>query len=313
MPHLPRVAVAAFSAPFYRLALDARRPVAWQRALTEMGARAGRVPRGTVVEHVTLGGRPAERVTNGATERPRAVLYLHGGGYVVGSARMYRVLAAHLSRAAGAVVFTLDYRLAPEHPYPAALDDAVAAFDDLVERAGFAPDRIALVGDSAGGGLAVAAARKLTDAGRRPGALALLSPWTDPGDVDGADRDFVINKAWGSACGEMYRGDADPRDPGYAPMYADLTGLPPMLIHRCTREVLVHQIARFSERARAAGVEVKTVDHDRLWHSGHILAGMLRDATDAAHDIGVFLRRNLDEPAVSPGRAERAVGADAGL
>ncbi|HEU5005809.1 MAG TPA: alpha/beta hydrolase fold domain-containing protein [Jatrophihabitantaceae bacterium] len=294
MPHLPRWAVVATTAPLFRFGLDARRPVAWQRWLTETGSRAGRVPRGTVVEHVTLGGRPAERVTTGATERPRAVLYLHGGGYVVGSARMYRVLAAHLSRAAGAVVYTLDYRLAPEHVYPAALDDAVAAFNDLVDREGFGPDRVALAGDSAGGGLAVAAARLLTDAGRRPGALALLSPWTDPCDTDGADRDFVVNKAWGKACGDMYRGDADPCDPGYAPMYGDLSGLPPMLIHRCTRELLAHQIARFSERARAAGVEVQTVDHDRLWHSGQMLAGMLREATDAVHDIGVFLRAALD-------------------
>lgn len=318
MPHLPRWAVVATTAPMYRLALDGRRSVAWQRRLSEAGARAGRAPRGTVVEHVTLGGRPAERVTCGATERPRAVLYLHGGGYVVGSARMYRVLAAYLSRATGAVVYTLDYRLAPEHVYPAALDDAVAAFDDLVDREGFAPQRIALAGDSAGGGLAVAAARRLTDVDRRPAALALLSPWTDPCDMDGRERDFVVNRAWGQACGEMYRGDADPCDAGYAPMYSDLAGLPPMLIHRCTRELLANQIGRFSERARAAGVEVQTVDHEWLWHSGQMLAGMLREATDAVEDIGRFLRTALDgagsalRPARSPGGAERAVGADPG-
>jgi acetyl esterase/lipase len=305
MPHLPRWAVVAITAPLYRFALDGRRPVAWQRWLTETGARAGRVPRGTVVEAVTLGGRPAERVTCGATERPRAVLYLHGGGYVVGSARMYRVLAAFLSRASGAVVYTLDYRRAPEHVYPGALEDAVAAFNDLVEREGFAPDRIALAGDSAGGGLSVAAARLLTDAGRRPGALALLSPWTDPCDMDGGERDFVVNKSWGKACGDMYRGDADPCDPGYAPIHGDLSGLPPMLIHRCTRELLANQIARFSERARAAGVEVQTVDHAWLWHSGQMLAGMLREATDAVHDIGVFLRRNLDAPVAQPMRVAR--------
>jgi acetyl esterase/lipase len=302
MSHLPRWAVVAITAPVFRFGLDARRPVAWQRWLTEAGSRVGRVPRGTVVEHVTLGGRPAERVTCGATDRPRAVLYLHGGGYVVGSARMYRVLAAFLSRAAGAVVYTLDYRLAPEHVYPAALDDAVAAFHDLVDREGFAPDRVALAGDSAGGGLAVAAARLLTDAGRRPGALALLSPWTDPCDMDGADRDFVVNQTWGKACGDMYRGVADPSDPGYAPMYGSLSGLPPMLIHRCMRELLANQIARFSERARAAGVEVRTVDHAWLWHSGQILAGMLREATDAVHDIGVFLRARLDASVDQPTR-----------
>ncbi len=294
MAHLPRWAVVGFTAPLYRGALHHRRSVATQRRITELAARTGRAPAGTQVEALSLGGRPAERVTCGATQRPRAILYLHGGGYVVGSARMYRVLAAHLSRAAGAVVYTLDYRLAPEHVFPAALDDAVAAFDDLVAREGYRPERIAIAGDSAGGGLAVAAARVLTDRGRRPGALALLSPWTDPTDDDGAARDFVINKAWGLACGQLYRGDADPHDPGFAPMYAELSGLPPMLIHRSTSEVLAGQIARFAERARAAGVDVRLVDHRRLWHSGQMLAGMLREATDAVHSIGVYLRPRLD-------------------
>ena len=305
MPHVPRWAAVAMTAPLYRVALDGRRPVAWQRRLTEAGARVGRVPRGTYVEPVRLGGRPAERVSCGATDRPRAVLYLHGGGYVVGSARMYRVLAAYLSRATGAVVYTLDYRLAPEHVYPAALDDAVAAFGDLVDREGFAPDRIALAGDSAGGGLAVAAARLLTDSGRRPAALALLSPWVDPSDLDsgrnGASRDFVVSKAWGKACADMYRAHADPCDPGYAPLHGDLSGLPPMLIHRCKREVLANQIGRFTERARAAGVDVRTVDHPWLWHSGQMLAGMLREATDAVHDIGIYLRGHLDYVAATSG------------
>ncbi|MGH9059021.1 MAG: alpha/beta hydrolase fold domain-containing protein, partial [Acidimicrobiales bacterium] len=178
MAHLPRGVVVAVSAPVYRLSLNAHRTVAMQRRLSEASVRLNRVPRGTRVNRLLLGGRPAERVTLGAPDPASAVLYLHGGGYVLGSARMYRPLAAHLSRSAGAVVHNLDYRLAPEHRYPAALEDAVAAFDQLVEQHGYEPSRIAIAGDSAGGGLAVAAARRLTDAGRRPAALALLSPWT---------------------------------------------------------------------------------------------------------------------------------------
>lgn len=293
MAHLPRQLVTAVAGPSYRLGLSPRRSVAAQRRLTEASARLNRVPPGTLVEHVHLGARPAERVTVGASERPRAVLYLHGGGYVVGSPRMYRPLAAHLARASGAVVFSLAYRRAPENPYPAALDDAVDAFEHLVGQ-GFAPNRIAVAGDSAGGGLTVATACRLREAGRSPAALGLLSPWTDPADEDMPERDFAVNKAWGRECAACYRGAADPADPGFAPMHAELSDLPPMLIHYGATEVLRDQICRFADRASTAGVDVKLVEHPLLWHSGHILAGMLREATDAVHDLGVYLRTQLD-------------------
>jgi acetyl esterase/lipase len=294
MTHLPRALVVALSGPTYRLSLNDRLAVRTQRRLCEASVRLNRVPRGTCVERVTLGGRPAERVTVGATERPRAILYLHGGGYVLGSARMYRPMAAHLARAAGAVAYALDYRLAPEHPYPAALEDTTAAFRALVAEHGFAPSQIAIAGDSAGGGLAVAAARVLTDEGLRPAALGLLSPWTDPCDESMPERDFVVNKAWGRANAARYRGTAEPGDPGFAPMHGSLDGLPPMLVHYGAREMLSAQIKRFAALAADAGCDVRLVEHPALWHSGHILAGMLRDATDATHDVGVFLRAHLD-------------------
>lgn len=299
--HLPRPLVVALSGPTYRFSLHRKRPLAVQRRLSELGAAALRPPRGTHVEHVTLGGRHAERVSFGASLRPRAVLYLHGGGYVVGSARMYRAMAGYLARVSGAIVFTLDYRLAPEHPYPAALTDAVAAFRELVEVHGYDPGRIAIAGDSAGGGLAVATARALVDAGVRPGALGLLSPWTDPSDHDMPARDFVVNREWGTWCAEQYRGDADPHDPGYAPMYGNLAGLPPMLIHTGATEMLHEQITRFAARATAAGADVRLVDLPTMWHSGHILAGMLRESTDAVYFVGVFLRRHLDAANTRPG------------
>lgn len=292
--HLPRRLVVALSGPTYRLTLHRRIPVGLQRRLSELTSSRLRPPRGTYVEHVLLGGRHAERISYGASQRPRAILYLHGGGYVVGSARMYRALAGHLARISGSIVYTLDYRRAPEHPYPAALDDAVAAFHALVHEHGYDPARIAVAGDSAGGGLAVAAARRLADAGSGPAALGLLSPWTDPNDDDMPARDFVVNREWGRWCADQYRGGADPHDPGYAPMYAPLTGLAPMLIHTGTTEMLNAQIHRFAERARAAGVDVTLVDLPTMWHSGHVLAGMLRESTQAVRDLGVYLRARLD-------------------
>lgn len=294
--YLPRPVVRAMSTPVYRLGLNHRLPVSAQRRITEFGSSSLRPPRGTFVEVVELAGCPAERVSVGASQRARAVLYLHGGGYVLGSARMYRALAGYLALAAGAVVYTLDYRLAPEHPYPAALDDAVAAFRELT-RTEYAPGRVAVAGDSAGGGLAVGVARAATDAGRRPGALALLSPWTDPADQDLPDRDFVVNRAWGLASAAHYRGDTDPADPGYAPMHARLEDLPPMLIHVSAGEVLNAQIKRFAARAAGAGVDVRLHELPTLWHSGHMDAGLLREATDAVNAVGAYLRSRLTEPA----------------
>ncbi|MGI8760901.1 MAG: alpha/beta hydrolase [Jatrophihabitantaceae bacterium] len=294
MTHLPRRVVVAVCGPLYRISLDDRRTVTTQRRLSEASVRLNRVPRGTRVEHVTLSDRPAERVTSDAAEGGTAILYLHGGGYVIGSPRMYRAMAAHLARAAGAPVYTLDYRLAPEHRYPAALEDATAAFRGLVDLPDVAANRIAIAGDSAGGGLAVAAARVLTDAGLRPAALGLLSPWTDPADEDMPERDFVVNLAWGRANAARYRGGASPTDPGYAPLHGRLDGLPPMLIHCGAQEMLNGQIKRFGALAAEAGVDVRLVEYPLLWHSGHILAGMLREASDATRDLGVFLRAHLE-------------------
>jgi acetyl esterase/lipase len=299
--HLPRRVVKAITGPTYRYALTERRSVRLQRRVTEWTSLPLRPPRGTRVEQHLLGGRPAERISFGAPSgADAALLYLHGGGYVIGSARMYRGLAGHLARDSGCVVHNLDYRLAPEHRYPAALDDAVAAVRDLVENHGADPARITLAGDSAGGGLAVAAARVLTDAGLRPGALALLSPWTDPSDHDLPARDFVTTRGWGISCAALYRGSADPTDPGYAPMHGDLSGLPPMLIHAGVGEMLHGQIRRFAERVAAAGTEVRLVELPTLWHSGHVLAGMLRESTDAVREVGAFVRDRVPAPARRP-------------
>ena len=295
--HLPRPVVRALSGPSYRLSLNPRLPVAAQRRLSAASSQLLRPPRGTHIDHVRLGGCHAERVTFGASRRPRAVLYLHGGAYILGSARMYRAMAGHLARAGHAVVYTLDYRLAPEHPYPAALEDAVAAFRAILAADNLDPAHVAIAGDSAGGGLAVAAARVLTDAGQRPGALALLSPWTDPSDTDMPERDFVVRRSWGHRSAGLYRGTTAANDPGYAPMHlddSDFAKLPPLLVHAAAGEMLSAQIRRFSERADDAGADVRYVELPGFWHSAHVLAGTYRQATDAVTGVGAFVRRHLD-------------------
>jgi acetyl esterase/lipase len=227
------------------------------------------------------------------------VLYLHGGGYTAGSPITHRSLAAFLAREVGAAVYVPDYRLAPEHPYPAALDDAVAAYLEL-------DGPIAIAGDSAGGGLAVAAALRLAAQGVHPAALALISPWTDPTDDDvSRSRDLVVNVAQGRRAAAAYgAGLADPHDPGFAPMYADpadLAGLPPTLVHVASTELLHDQVLRFVARLQAAGADVTLRELPGLWHSAHAQAGLLRQARDAVADVGGFLRNHLDRESEKSG------------
>lgn len=294
--YLPRRLVMANLGPFYRVAFGTRAPLSVRRRLLESAARSQPLPAGTVVRHVTLGGRPAERITVGATVRQRTVLYLHGGGYTLCSPATHRSLAAFLAREAGAEVYVPDYRLAPEHPYPAALEDAIAAYLELDRPA-------AIAGDSAGGGLAAAATVRLTAQGVHPPALALLSPWTDPtDDATSRQRDLVVNVAQGRFGAAAYGAGVDPHDPGFAPMYADLSGLPPTLVHVAPSELLYEQVLRFVDRLRGAGVDVTLRELPDLWHAGHAQAGIVREARDAVADVGAFLRNALDRTQPFTGR-----------
>lgn len=299
---LPLPLVEAALKPFYRLALNARLPYRVQRTLLDVAAPIQWLPDGTVTRRTTLAGRPAERITVGATERNTAVLYLHGGAFTIGSLATHRSLAAHLARESASVVYTLDYRLAPEHPFPAGLDDAVAAFGELVTERGFSADRVAVAGDSAGGGLSLATARRLVDTtGLRPAALALISPWVDPGSREAPfERDVVVNKRWAHAAATAYLGTGDASDPGFAPLLGDLGGLPPTAIHVGTREVLYPQIVDLAAKLDSAGNALHYVEYPRLWHVAHLQASMLGEAADAVADLGTFLRASF--PATAPGR-----------
>lgn len=288
--YLPLPLVSAALTPFYRLALDARLPVSVQRRILDLAAPIQTLPDGTVAQPLTLAGRRAERITVGATERDTAILYLHGGAYTIGSIATHRSLAAHLARESASAVYVLDYRLAPENPYPAGLNDAVAAYRELIKSHGFTPDRIAIAGDSAGGGLSVATARHLVDDGVTPAALGLISPWVDPAARDAPfPRDLVVNTAWSFAAALAYLGDGDPLDQGYAPLQGDLTGLPPTVMHVGTSEVLYPQIVAFHEKLLLSGVEVDYVEYEKLWHVAHLQASILREAADAVHHLGAFL------------------------
>ncbi|MEV0945723.1 alpha/beta hydrolase [Rhodococcus sp. NPDC049939] len=293
--HLPLPVVAAALRPFYRLSLNARLPYDVQRALLELGAPLQRFPPGTVVRPTSLAGRPAERITVGATKRQTAVLYLHGGAFTIGSPATHRSLAAYLAKESGAAVYTLDYRLAPEHPFPAGLEDAVAAYMELNTEHGYETEQLAVAGDSAGGGLAVATARRLIDRhGVTPAAMALISPWVDPGRRDyPRPRDLVVNAGWSFDAAEKYLGNGDASDPGYAPMLGDLKGLPPTLIHIGVEEVLYPQVMEFADKLEQSNVDVTLTEYARLWHVAHLQASLVREAEDAVAELGEFLRSQM--------------------
>ncbi|WP_067688146.1 alpha/beta hydrolase [Nocardia jejuensis] len=290
---LPLPVVRAALNPLYRVMLNHRLPFTVQRALMDWGSVAQRSPRGTHIEHIRLGGRPAERVTLGPVSDAATVLYLHGGGYTVGSPLTHRSLAAYLAGETGCAVQVLDYRLAPEHPYPAALDDAETAFLELVA-SGFAPDRIAVAGDSAGGGLSLALAERLRDRhGYVPAALGLIAPWVDPNEVPDRHRDLVINRPWSRACAAAYLGDGDSYETGYAPLLDDLHGLPPTYVQADTDELLHTQCTRLVAKLQAAGVRTEFTETEGLWHVSQLQASLAAPAAAITKELGEFLRQAL--------------------
>ena len=232
----------------------------------------------------------------------RVLLYLHGGAWVMGSPRTHRALVADLARRAGVRALSLDYRLAPEDPYPAAPDDAVAGYEWLLA-SGIEPARIVVAGDSAGGNVALALLLRLRDAGTTlPAGAVLLSPVTDLG-LGGASHvtrkvlDPFFARADLRPFIASYVGAHDPGEPYLSPLDADLHGLPPLLIHVGDHEVLLDDAVRLGERAREAGVEARTVVWPGMMHVFHIQSLFLPEARRANAEIGAFIRSRLGLPA----------------
>ncbi len=249
-------------------------------------------------EAVDANGVPAEWVTAAGTEAERTILYLHGGGYVIGSPATHRGLAARLSKAAAARVCVIDYRLAPEHPFPAAVEDATTAYRWLLT-SGKAAGNIAVAGDSAGGGLTVAMLTALRDAGDAlPAAGACLSPWVDMEGIGEsmtarAGLDPMVQKEGLLGMAALYLQGADPRSPLAAPLYADLQGLPPLLIQVGTSETLFDDATRLAGCARAAGIDVTLEPWDEMIHVWHLFAETLPEGQKAIDRIGEFLRQHV--------------------
>lgn len=243
-------------------------------------------------------GVPGEWITAPNSTDQTTILYLHGGGYSIGSVNTHADMVSRIARASGARAFSVNYRLAPENPYPAAVDDATTAYRWLLKQ-GVRPETIVIAGDSAGGGLTAATLLALKKSGDPlPGAAVLLSPWTDLAATGEsmetraeADPMIVVDPLNGMA--KIYAGKADLTDPLVSPLYGDYSGLPPMLIQVGDCEVLLDDSRRYAERAKAAGVDVTLEVWDEMIHVFQVFAGMLPEGQQAIDRIGEWVKQHV--------------------
>lgn len=247
---------------------------------------------------VDAAGVPAEWSTADVAESGRVVIYFHGGGYVMGSVASHRNLVAHIARRSGARVLNVDYRLGPEHPFPAAVDDAITAYRFVLE-SGVPAAKVAIAGDSAGGGLTAACLVALRDAGETlPGAAVCISPWLDLSQSFGSWQskshlDPMLEIKQIKTCADAYLAGADPKTPTASPVFADLHGLPPLLVQVGTAETLLDESVEFARRAKAAGVDATLDVAQDMIHVWHAFADLLPEGRKALDDLAAFLDAKL--------------------
>lgn len=273
-------------------------PLAERRKVMDGNAQQFPMPDGVAVETVDLGGLRAEwhvpEGLSGAPEEQRTILYFHGGGYVIGSPVSHRHITGRLALDANARILSVDYALAPEHPFPAAVDDGLKAYRWLLTR-GHAPGRIAIAGDSAGGGLSVATLLAARNEGLPMlAAASLISPWSDLTCSTGsyqtrADADPMITPEGIRELAATYLAGADARNPLASPNLADLHGLPPMLIQVGDDEVLLDDSRDLASRASAAGVDVTLEVAPGMIHVWHAFYQMLPEGRQAIAGMGDYL------------------------
>jgi monoterpene epsilon-lactone hydrolase len=274
--------------------VDWRIPIPKQRENFETSAQLYIVGSDVRVEKTSLDGIPGEWLTPSNARSDRVLMYLHGGAYCIGSMKTHRALASNLARSAKARAINVDYRLAPEHVFPAALEDAVKAYRSLLEE-GIPARNIIVAGDSAGGGLAMATLLSLRDQGvTLPRGAVVISPWTDllgTGESlkTKASVDPILNPDELELYATMYcKGDL--RDPLASPLYAELKGLPPLLIQVGTNEILLDDAVRLAERAKAAGVKADLRVADGMVHVWHLFSSLVPEGQAGIDEAGEWMR-----------------------
>ena len=276
------------------------KPIEQERREWEAAARLVVLPKAARFHSVDAGGIKSEWMEMPPISRERVFLLLHGGGYTSGSPRTHRKLASSLSRAAYARVLTPEYRLAPEHPFPAGVKDALKVYGWLLDQ-GTPAANIIVGGDSAGGGLTLSMLLALRDAGAElPRAVVLMSPWTD---LTVSSPSFSTNKKFDPSttreglrtAARLYAGDRNPADPMMSPLFADLSGLPPMFMQVGGNELLLDDSRLLAERARAAGVDATCKIYDEMWHVHQFAAPEIPEAQAAMNDIAAFIRAQFGD------------------
>jgi len=258
-----------------------------------------RMPGKVEVQPVSIDSMYAEWVRPRLVSQDQAVLYLHGGGYTMGSCNTHRALAAHMAQSSHTAVLLIDYRLAPENRFPAALEDALKAYRWLLAQ-DIPARKVVIAGDSAGGGLTVSAATALRDGSSQlPGGLVCLSPWTDL-TLSGesmtacAKSDPLIGRASSAFHAGLYLGQQDPASPLASPVFADLHGLPPMLIQVGEYETLRSDAERLAANARQAEVPARLEVWEGMWHVWQMFAGLMPEAQRAIQVAGKFIQERME-------------------
>ena len=270
--------------------LNPRVPVTTQRKRLDL-LRFTPMPGGIKESHTELAGIPTRRLT--PTPCHGAILYLHGGAYCTGSPDSHREMVARIARSTEREAFILDYRLAPEAPYPAALDDALAAYTDLLSR----HQDIVIMGDSAGGGLAMALAEAISKTDyAQPHAMVLMPPWCDltcSGPTIDSNRkiDPMLHPLWLTSSAEMYAASTAKDEPGLSPLFGDMSGYPRTLIQVGSDEILLSDSTRAESAMKEAGVDVTLQVSEGMWHVFQFHAAFLKPSKKAVYRIGEFLRQ----------------------
>ena len=299
LQHLLEAGLRQTMRRFVRPVLHPSVPVTLQRSITRQAYRSSVPPRGCRFDQDTMAGVPVTRTRYENAREAKmdggVVLYLHGGGFIIGSSATHRGLTGHLARASGCSIITPDYRLAPEHPFPAALDDAEAVYCALLEQ-GTRPEDIAVAGDSAGGGLTVTLAMRLRDRNLPlPSSLTVFSPWVDltQQHLYRPECEPVLQAQWTGKAARLYGGTEPLTNPLISPVFGDLSGLPPLLIQAGSEEILLNDAERLAAVAQRDDVPTTLEIFNSLWHVFQIHSGQLERATEAIADAGAHIRRHL--------------------
>ena len=280
-----------------RAAQDIKERVEKQRSGMEDLAKMVKVPKDVKCEPVDVAGISAEWVSAPEAANDHVILYLHGGGYILGSIKTHREFMARISRASKARVLIIDYRLAPEHSFPAAVEDAYTAYQWLIEDQKIVPNNLIIAGDSAGGGLTMATLINLRDKGiALPAAAVCLSPWTDLGLTSESYKikariDPMVTVDGLMFDAKLYLGDNDYTNPLASPFYGDLKGLPPLLLLVGTAEILLDDSVELAKRAKKAGVDVTLDIWDDMPHVFPLFAAFAPEGQKGIEKIGEFINK----------------------